>query len=234
MGRVRRDWTERSLRALAAFGLTTGDLEDGPGLRARSARANLLAARIDRAIPPGGIVLITGPSGSGKSTVLDRMARRSRGDGETVVRIGARRLGTGARVIDLLEGVDMEQGLRRLASCGLGDARLAVTPARGLSEGERWRLAAALAIEACERRAGRVLLIADEFGSGLDDASARAVARAVRRLVAGSKRVRAAVAAPEGGAAWVGALRPGVRVRLAPGWIHAGRAERGAFERGTT
>lgn len=214
-----RAWSERSLRTLAMFGLTVGDvgLDDG-GAERRGARAASLAARIDGALAVGRVCVMTGPSGAGKSTVLRALDERARARGERVVRVELAARELRRRVIDVVKcGGGVEESLRVLAACGLGDARLAVTPVAGLSEGERARLGLARALIACAG-SGRVLLLADEFGAALDGVTARAVARGLSRFVRGDGRVRAVVVA--GRDEVVEEMRAGVVARVRSGWIH--------------
>ena len=179
-------------------------------------------------IRAGDVVFVTGPSGSGKSVLVERLERAIRDgqpDGGHVVNLaGVRsevpgrkaqraRTGTGAGdeapVIDLMSG-PLEGALRLLSAAGLADAFLLLRRARELSDGQRYRLRLALALDAllahpnaepgtrnaeqhspkrergdgcCQALArGLRLLVADEFCSTLDRLCARAVAYRVRRL----------------------------------------------------
>ena len=168
----------------------------------------------------GDVVFVTGPSGSGKSVLVERLERairNGRPDGGHVVNLaGVRsevrtRTGAGdeAPVIDLMSG-PLEGALRLLSAAGLADAFLLLRRARELSDGQRYRLRLALALDAllahpnaepgtrnaeqhspkrergdgcCQALArGLRLLVADEFCSTLDRLCARAVAYRVRRL----------------------------------------------------
>jgi ABC-type ATPase with predicted acetyltransferase domain len=82
--------------------------------------------------------------------------------------------------------------LRLLARAGLADASLfALHPAQ-LSDGQRWRLAFALASDRAERPDAGLgaTLILDEFASTLDRLSARCLAQALHRWVRASGRIR--------------------------------------------
>lgn len=223
------EWSERALRALAVFGLTTVDvgLEDrSRAARARGARARRLAERVVASLNPargGRIAVVVGPSGAGKSTVLRAIERAALRRGARVVRSrpGGWCRSAGVRVIDAVAGEDLVESLRRLAGCGLGDARAAVSPVRGLSEGERARLALARAMTACEAAGAPVVLVLDEPCAGLDEPTALAVGRAVRRFVE-ARPGRSAVAASVGEGGAIAAMGAEVRVRLPPAWIHAG------------
>ena len=100
-------------------------------------------------------------------------------------------------VIDLMTG-PLEQALRLLSAAGLADAFLLLRTPAELSDGQRYRLRLALALDAllfggpagiqdgagppAARHGGRCVLVADEFCSTLDRLCARAVAYRVRRL----------------------------------------------------
>jgi hypothetical protein len=96
----------------------------------------------------------------------------------------------------------LEQALRLLSMAGLADAFLLLRTPQELSDGQRYRLRLALAIEAlvspgAERAAPSAspVLVADEFCSTLDRLCARAVAYRIRRLSsAGNVTVLAASA----------------------------------------
>ncbi|GAF89411.1 unnamed protein product [marine sediment metagenome] len=121
----------------------------------------------------GDVVFVTGPSGSGKSVLVERLERAIRDgqpDGGHIVNLaGVRsevpgrkaqraRTGTGAGdpvrvrmdeapVIDLMSG-PLEGALRLLSAAGLADAFLLLRRARELSDGQRYRLRLALALDA--------------------------------------------------------------------------------------
>ena len=109
-------------------------------------------------IRAGDVVFVTGPSGSGKSVLVERLERAIRDgqpDGGHVVNLaGVRsevrtRTGAGdeAPVIDLMSG-PLEGALRLLSAAGLADAFLLLRRARELSDGQRYRLRLALALDA--------------------------------------------------------------------------------------
>ncbi len=109
-------------------------------------------------VRPGDVVFVTGPSGSGKSVLVERLERAIRDgqpDGGHVVNLaGVRsevrtRTGAGdeAPVIDLMSG-PLEGALRLLSAAGLADAFLLLRRARELSDGQRYRLRLALALDA--------------------------------------------------------------------------------------
>jgi len=160
-------------------------------------------------VRPGDVVFITGPSGSGKSVLLRNLARAIQGEpppGARLVDLGtiheAGRRGD-RPVIDLMTG-PLEQALRLLSAAGLADAFLLLRTPQELSDGQRYRLRLALALDALlggaaedvaphgcppcvhgglsREDGGLKVLVADEFCSTLDRLCARAVAYRVRRL----------------------------------------------------
>jgi len=139
-------------------------------------------------VRPGDVVFVTGPSGSGKSVLLERLGRAirdERPDGRRVVNLAAVRVREDRPVIDLMDG-PLEETLRLLSAAGLADAFLLLRRPPELSDGQRYRLRLALALETllAGPNAGRTvrLLVADEFCSTLDRLCARAVAYRIRRL----------------------------------------------------
>jgi len=139
-------------------------------------------------VRPGDVVFVTGPSGSGKSVLLERLGRAIRDalpDGGHVVNLATVRVPGDRPVIDLVAG-PLDEALRLLSAAGLADAFLLLRRAGELSDGQRYRLRLALALDALlARPAGKPtlrLLVADEFCSTLDRLCARAVAYRVRRL----------------------------------------------------
>lgn len=228
-----RGYSVRALRALAMFGLTVDDIGVDATSRARAlARADAAARLMLAALPPGEIAVITGPSGAGKSTLLNAL-ERDRIDSATrrperIVRIDAGRLPAPAsphvRVIDAIArsstaaNAHPARALRLLASCGLGDIRLALSPIQHLSDGERARLSLALALAACEHTGdARTLLLADEFAASLDDLGACALAAAIARRVRSSRHLRAVVVTHR--PALLGVIRPAVIVRVRGAWL---------------
>ncbi|MBE3070290.1 MAG: hypothetical protein IMZ66_08645 [Planctomycetes bacterium] len=160
-------------------------------------------------VRPGDVVFVTGPSGGGKSVLLRQLEaaiREAPGPAARVVSL-ADDLPAGRPVIELMRP-PLERALRVLSLAGLADAFLLFRTAAELSDGQRYRLRLARAIEAlltdgpgpaadparaddagpspapgaaAPPPAWRVL-VADEFCSTLDRLCARAVAYRARRL----------------------------------------------------
>jgi ABC-type ATPase with predicted acetyltransferase domain len=207
----------RESLARAVFGL-----EDRPALAAGAAHAvetRRGAREILRALlgpGPGSprIALITGPSGGGKSTLLRAIASAARARPLAASVIQPPAMASLLRIrrplIDLFRA-DLPATLALLSRAGLADATLLSLPPRHLSEGQRHRLATALAMEACVPSRGNrpirstgvpptptSLLLLDEFASTLDSLTAAAFARTLRRWVrAAPVRLIAATARDE-------------------------------------
>ncbi len=169
----------RLLRAAAAFGLAvTRAPRRAPSPDHFADARDLLAA-----LQFGQIALVTGPSGSGKSTVLRALALpdqgQVRGERPRRRRVHSTPHHTHFRgtIIDAMPGRTAD-AIAALARAGLADARLLARTPDELSEGERARFHIALRLA---RATPGDLLIFDEFLSTLDRATARNVARALRR-----------------------------------------------------
>jgi uncharacterized protein len=138
-------------------------------------------------VRPGDVVFATGPSGSGKSVLLGRLREAFcvAWPHATVADLATVALPGDRPVIDLFGGT-LSRRLKILSTAGLADAFLLLRTAAELSDGQRYRLRLALAIEKLKRPASGAanggLLIADEFCSTLDRLCARAIAYRVRRL----------------------------------------------------
>ncbi|MFI4872331.1 MAG: AAA family ATPase [Phycisphaerales bacterium JB061] len=142
------------------------------------AQADALARQLDGSLRAGRLALITGPSGSGKSLLLRALSRRL----DRWVAAPPIDHANKAPTIELLAG-SIEDRLRLLGACGLADAHPLVTPAGQLSDGQKARLALALAFEQAESIGERCTVLVDEFCSTLDRTTAASVAASVRRLV---------------------------------------------------
>ncbi len=148
----------------------------------RQARLQDARDEILRACTPGSVTLITGPSGSGKSTLLRMLARTRR---QAVVAPDPRTLRPSCAVEQV--GATCDDALRILAMAGLSDAPAILTRSDRLSEGERARLALAIAMDAAERTNAPLVLV-DEFCSVLDARLATSVARCFARWVRSTRQ----------------------------------------------
>jgi uncharacterized protein len=182
----------------------------GPSGSGKSVLLRLIEAAMRRDPAARVVNLGDGASGAGASDpsrdLPDRQARRKLAvasacseDSQTGER--ARELTHAARgvpVIELMHG-PLNESLQLLSAAGLADAFLLLRTPDELSDGQRYRLRLAMALEQCglsgesapsrERKlAGApgtphfAVLVADEFCSTLDRLCARAVAYRVRRL----------------------------------------------------
>jgi ABC-type ATPase with predicted acetyltransferase domain len=177
----------RSVRAV--FGLPPA-ASDGPErARALRRRADNAASLIINTLQHGQIALVTGPSGAGKSLVLHAIQRATPCVVALPIDPDQRRT-----PVELIGGT-LPSALAALAAVGLADARRLVTQARRLSEGEKARLALALALANAQRGPG--LLLADEFLAPLDRHTARSAARSLRRAIPPSVRLVCATARDE-------------------------------------
>jgi ABC-type ATPase with predicted acetyltransferase domain len=166
-----------------------------------------MADRLAAALEPGRVALIGGPSGAGKSTLLRAVLARARQGVVDLVATGPPPM----TVVDCLPDLVLTDALRLLSRVGLGEARTYLQRADELSDGERWRLRLALAIDRSAASGRPALLVADEFACGLDRISALVAARAVRRAVADSSNSLCALVASAREDLAIG-LRPDVHV----------------------
>jgi ABC-type iron transport system FetAB ATPase subunit len=199
-------------RALAPFALD-------PRSAARTARADAdhaaLRALVD--LPPNTIALLTGPSGCGKSTLLRAAADALRArTGTLLLTLDPAPLARDPRpLLDTIPGPP-ERALSALARAGLAEPALFATPARHLSEGQRWRAALALALRAAERaHAHDLFLLLDECAAPLDRLTAASALSTLARAVRAARTPLRLIAA--GAHEDLPALlRPDLRCEIAP------------------
>ncbi|HTL31234.1 MAG TPA: AAA family ATPase [Tepidisphaeraceae bacterium] len=163
---------------------------------------------IGRLARAGKIVLVTGPSGSGKSCLVrairDRLTKR-----RTLVDVDSIALAT-VPLVECFAKTSLDETLSILSRIGLAEAWSYFRTPQQLSEGQRWRVKLALAVEQVRDDADSVL-IADEFAAVLDRVTAAVVARSVRRTIDAHQGVCAIVATSHDDLA--GALEPDLMVR---------------------
>ena len=178
----------RAYTACAMFGLR---IEHAPKRTINSLRPQVIAAReIDRALEPSQIALVTGPSGSGKSTILRALDHRLRRHAQHVVCADPGQLPDSRRPIVDLFATPLPRTLGQLARVGLADATLFPLAAVELSDGQRLRLSIALAMAAADKTDAPTTILADEFASVLDSATANALALGISRWIRSSRYIR--------------------------------------------
>lgn len=195
----------RVLEACAAFGLLVRHDVDQEERERHLEQVGRVAAEIDVRLAAGQIALLTGESGCGKSTLLRLIADRC----EPVVEVGLAPHDALAPMLELFTG-RVATALKLLTRAGLADPTLLVRRVYELSDGQRARLAIALAMQEASRGRQATIVI-DELGANLDATTARCtcamLARWIRggghRLVAATPREDvAAVMCPE--VSWCG------------------------------
>lgn len=172
-----------------------------------------LADRVERLyedfrlpVAPGEVVAVVGPSGAGKSCLLraiasavpeavtldlaavasdDRPAVACLDDDGSWHRL-LERLCAGRELPPARRGdvSPLAERMEILSRCGLAEASALLTPGRLLSGGQAYRLALARAIWRAARAGAPTLLLADEFGAVLDDATAAVLAAQAGKLAA--------------------------------------------------
>lgn len=151
------------------------------GLPAGRAETILQSGRIE--IGVGEIVAVVGPSGAGKSVLLREVLKHAAG----AIRLAP--LGRAAAkrpAVEVLRGGSLKQRLAILSRCGLAEATALLTPAGCLSDGQRFRLVLARTLHRALRSGRCALIVADEFCSTLDVATAAVLCRQVAALVEAS------------------------------------------------
>ncbi|MEM6560357.1 MAG: hypothetical protein AAF656_02045 [Planctomycetota bacterium] len=133
---------------------------------------------------PGQVMFIGGPSGGGKSTLLRHMIKTAKRRKHLVLDVGTRQL-PNKPAVDCLPELAVESALALLGKAGLGEAWCYLRRPSELSDGQRWRLRLAVAVDDARRLAqGRTtLLVCDEFAALLDRVTAAVVARSLRKMI---------------------------------------------------
>lgn len=128
---------------------------------------------------PGTITLVTGPSGSGKSLLLTQIGWRC----PTARMVHNTAFPLDVAVLDAIAPTrPVNEAMKILTACGLGEAGLWIRRFERLSAGEQFRARLARAISLHRRDAGRSPLLCDEFGSLLHGRLAMATAFNLRKL----------------------------------------------------
>lgn len=163
-----------AMRACASFGLISRKTQQTP------TKSEIPDTKLISQIRSSGLVLISGASGAGKSCMLRGITQWFKEDGAPrvhVVHENPSHADPRTAMIDLLYG-QLDRRVTSLSHAGLAEPRLWAMPESCLSTGERARVQLAKAMHNAQR--GDVV-IADEFATSLDRASAYSVARTMRR-----------------------------------------------------
>jgi len=131
---------------------------------------HVIADDLELPVEPGDVVCFTGPSGSGKSSLMRAAAESLTG----VLDIDSLELGDKI-LVDTLS-IPVEESMRSLSACGLGEAQLILRTPAELSDGQRYRFRLALGLSRQPQ-----WLLADEFTATLDRTLAKVVAFNIRR-----------------------------------------------------
>lgn len=120
-------------------------------------------------IADGDVVYITGQSGGGKSVLLRELAKQMTARGRSVINLDAIVFEEIALVDQI--GKNTDDAIRLMGLAGINDAYLWVRKPSELSDGQRYRLRLAKAIETNAQ-----VWVADEFLAVLDRTSAKVIA----------------------------------------------------------
>lgn len=168
------------------------------GLGVDEQREFVVVPPIELTIAPHEVVFITGASGSGKSTLLRLIGEALAGrDDVSVVDFAQLPQPPEVALVDVFEvegpdeqeppvepgadGQGLERTLRLLSLAGLNDAFVMLRSPGQLSDGQRYRLRLAQAMDAAERADGWTVVLADEFGAALDRVTTQVIAHNVRK-----------------------------------------------------
>ena len=130
---------------------------------------------LDLDVEPGDVVYITGQSGGGKSVLLRDLQRQMIAAGMHTVNLDDITF----RDVPLIDqiGKDTDDAIRLLAIAGISDAYLYVRKPSELSDGQRYRLRLAKAVES-----GAAVWVADEFLAILDRTTAKVIAFSMQKV----------------------------------------------------
>lgn len=131
--------------------------------------------QLDMEVKQGDIVYITGQSGGGKSVLLRELSCQMAERGKSVINLDQVVLDPDKALIDQI-GKDTNDAIKILGTAGINDAYLYVRRPGELSDGQRYRLRLAKAIET-----GAEVWVADEFLAVLDRTSAKVIAFSLQK-----------------------------------------------------
>jgi ABC-type ATPase with predicted acetyltransferase domain len=158
--RVQR--SPRILEVAEAFGIGLDDKEF------------VVFDNLELTIRQGDVIYITGQSGAGKSVLLREIGRQMKERGKSVVNLDNIEF-ENKPIIEQL-GKDTNDAIRLLNLAGLNDAYIWVRLPSELSDGQRYRLRVAKAIEQKPD-----VWLADEFMAVLDRTTAKIIAYAIQK-----------------------------------------------------
>lgn len=159
---TRVERTPRVLEIAEAFGIGLEDKEF------------VVFDNLELQVADGDIVYITGQSGGGKSVLLRELAGQMAERGLKVVNLDDVTF-EDKPLIDQI-GSDTNDAMRLLTATGINDAYLYVRKPSELSDGQRYRLRLAKAIESKAE-----VWVADEFLAVLDRTSAKVIAYSLQK-----------------------------------------------------
>ena len=154
--------TPRVLEIAEAFGIGLEDKEF------------VVFDNLDVEVRKGDVVYITGQSGGGKSVLLRELATQMAARGQRVVNLDAI-VFEDKPLIDQI-GTDTNHAIELLAVAGINDAYLYARKPSELSDGQRYRLRLAKAVES-----GAEVWVADEFLAVLDRTAAKVIAFSLQK-----------------------------------------------------